>query len=208
VVDVEVPITSPFQTIPLQLKITGEPLKGYAIASIVQTPDKVTVYGKQDVVDKMEFYQGPVLNLQNVNASNEYSLDIPLLADKITQVDPAKVSVQVEIVPSVTKALENIPITIVGQNDGFNTKVITPDTGKINITVEGAPGIIDAIKAQDVQAIVDVSNLPPGEHQVIVSFNLPSFVKKGAIQDVAATVEISSKAQASTGPSASPANAP
>jgi hypothetical protein len=32
VVDVEVPITSPFKTIPLQLKITGEPLKEYAIA--------------------------------------------------------------------------------------------------------------------------------------------------------------------------------
>jgi YbbR domain-containing protein len=210
VVDVEVPITSPFQTIPLQLKITGEPLKGYAIASIVQSPDKVTVYGKQDVVDKMEFYQGPPLNLQNVSASNEYILDIPLLANKITQVDPAKVSVQVEIVPSVTKALENIPITIIGQNDGFNTKVITPDTGKINITVEGAPKIIDSIKASDVQAIVDVSNLPPGQHHVVVSFNLPSFVKKGALQDVLVTVEISSKAQAqeSTGPSASPTKSP
>ncbi|SEC17017.1 CdaR family protein [Paenibacillus sp. GP183] len=208
VVDVEVPITSPFQTIPLQLKITGDPLKGFAIASIVQTPDKVTVYGKQDVVDKMEFYQGPALNLQNVSASKEYILDIPLLANKITQVDPAKVSIQVEIVPSVTKALENIPITIIGQNDGFNTKVITPDTGKLNITVEGAPKIIDVIKASDVQAIVDVSNLPPGQHPVLVSFNLPSFVKKGALQDILATVEISSKTPASAGPSASPSPSP
>jgi YbbR domain-containing protein len=199
VVDVEVPITSPFQSIPLQLKITGEPLKGFAIASVVQNPDKVTVYGSQDTVNKMEFYQGPELNLQDVNASKEYTLDIPIM-DKTTQVDPAKVTVQVEIVPSVTKAVENVPITIIGQNDGFNTKVITPNNGKVNITVEGAPKIIESLKVQDVQAIVDVSNLPPGQHEVSVSLNLPSFVKKGPLQDIKVTVEISAKASSTTVP--------
>jgi YbbR domain-containing protein len=199
VVDVEVPITSPFQTIPLQLKITGEPSKGFAIASVVQNPDKVTVYGSQDTVNKMEFYQGPELNLQDVNASKEYTLDIPIM-DKTTQVDPAKVTVQVEIVPSVTKAVENVPITIIGQNDGFNTKVITPNNGKVNITVEGAPKIIESLKVQDVQAIVDVSNLPPGQHEVSISLNLPSFVKKGPLQDIKVTVEISAKAASTTAP--------
>jgi YbbR domain-containing protein len=192
VVDVEVPITSPFQTIPLQIKVVGEPLKGFAIASVVQSPDKVTVYGSQDIVDKMEFYQGPQLNVQDANVTKDFSLDIPLI-NKITQVDPTKVSVHVEIVPSVTKAIENIPITIIAQNDGFNTKVITPETAKINITVEGAPGIIEQMKVQDVQAIVDVSNLPPGKHDIPVTLNLPSFVKKGVMPDLKATVEISEK---------------
>jgi YbbR domain-containing protein len=203
VVDVEIPITSPFQTIPLQIKITGEPMKGFAIASIVQNPDKVTVYGTQDVVNKMEFYQGPQLNLQNINATKEFTLDIPL-TNTIKQVDPAKVTVQVEIVPSETKAFENIPIMIIGQNDGFNTKVITPDTGKINIALEGAPAIMEALKPQDVQAIVDVSNLPPGQHVISVTLNLPSFVKKGALQDIKATVEISEKTPASAGPTSVP----
>ena len=50
--------------------------------------------------------------------TKDYSLDIPL-RNKITQLDPAKVTVHVEIVPSVTKAVENIPITIIGQNEGL-----------------------------------------------------------------------------------------
>ena len=59
------------------------------------------------------------------------------MRNKVTQLDPAKVTVHVEIVPSITKALENVPITIIGQNESFNTKVTLPETGKLNITVEG-----------------------------------------------------------------------
>ena len=61
----------------------------------------------------MEFYQGPQLNIQDLKETKEYSLDIPL-RNKVTQLDPAKVTVQVEIVPSITRALENVPITIIG----------------------------------------------------------------------------------------------
>ena len=126
VVDVEVPITSPFQTIPLQLKISGEPPKGFAIAMVTQTPDKVTVYGAQDVVDRLEFYQGPQLSVQDLKETKDYTLDIPL-RNKVTQLDPAKVTVHVEIVPSITKAVENVPITIIGQNENYTTKVIQPE---------------------------------------------------------------------------------
>lgn len=197
VVDVEVPITSPFQTIPLQLKISGEPPKGYAIAMVTQNPDKVTVYGAQDIVDKLEFYQGPQLSLQDLKETKDFSLDIPL-RNKVTQLDPAKVTVHVEVVPSITKALENVPITIIGQNENYITKVTQPATASLNITVEGAPAIIDQLKVGDIQAILDVSNLPPGKHELNMTLNLPTFVKLGLPQEVKATVEISEKSKATT----------
>ncbi|MDR6881257.1 CdaR family protein [Bacillus sp. 3255] len=201
VVDVEVPITSPFQTIPLQLKISGEPPKGYAISMVTQNPDKVTVYGTQDVVDRLEFYQGPQLNIQDLKETKEFSLDIPL-RNKVTQLDPAKVTVKVEIVPSITRALENVPITIIGGNENYVTKVTTPESAQLNLSVEGAPAIIEQLKVQDVQAILDVSNLPPGKHELKVSLNLPTYVKLSAPQDVKAVVEISEKTPASPAASA------
>ncbi|MNQ86608.1 hypothetical protein D3C85_1018070 [compost metagenome] len=63
----------------------------------------------------------------------------------------------------------------------------------MNITVEGAPAIIDQLKVQDIQAILDVSNLPPGKHELNVTLNLPTFVKLGLPQEVKASVEISEK---------------
>ncbi|NHN35320.1 CdaR family protein [Paenibacillus agricola] len=194
VVDFEVPITSPFTTVPLQLKLLGEPPRGFSVASLVQNVDKVTVFGTQDVLNRMEFYEGPSINLSDLKEEKEYTfnLDIPL-RNKATQLDPVKVEVKINIVASNTKSLDQIPLSIVGQNDGFDTKVVFPETGKISLAAEGAPAIIDKVKAQDVQAILDVSNLPPGKHEIAVSWNLPTFIKKSTPQEFKASVEISAK---------------
>ncbi|TBL68359.1 YbbR-like domain-containing protein [Paenibacillus thalictri] len=192
VVDVEVPITSPFITVPLQLKTSGEPARGFSVASITKNIDKVTIYGPQDQVDRLEFYEGPSINLNDLKEDKELSVDIPL-KNKITQIEPSKVEVKINIVPSVFKTLDGIPFSIIGQNDGFDTKVVAPETGKLSIAVEGAPDVLDKLKPQDVQAIVDVSNLPPGRYDLPVSMNLPTFVKKGQQQDFKATIEISAK---------------
>ncbi|MEK3912593.1 YbbR-like domain-containing protein [Paenibacillus sp. FSL H7-0331] len=194
VVEVEVPITSPFTTVPLQLKLSGEPPKGFSVASLVQNVDKVTVFGTQDVLNRLEFYEGPNINLADLKEEKEYTLnlDIPL-RNKATQMDPAKVEVKINIVASATKTLEQVPLSIIGQNDGFDTKVVLPETGKINFVAEGAPAILDKVKVQDVQAILDVSNMPPGRYEIPVSWNLPTFIKKSTPQDFKATVEISAK---------------
>ncbi|CAG7657142.1 YbbR-like domain-containing protein [Paenibacillus allorhizosphaerae] len=192
VVDVEVPITSPFTMVPLQVKLVGEPPRGFAIASIRQSIDKVTVYGPQNILDRLEFYEGPQVNLNDLREDKEFTLPIPLKKD-VKQLDPDKVVVNVSVVPSVTKTLDNIPISIIGQNDGFNTKVVQPETSQLSLVVEGASALVDKLKPQDVQAILDVSNLPPGKHEVPVTWNLPTFVKRGQLQDYKATVEISAK---------------
>ena len=57
----------------------------------------------------------------------------------------------------------------------YATKVTQPETAQLNITVEGAPAIIDQLKLQDIQAILDVSNLPPGKHELKVALNLPTY---------------------------------
>lgn len=179
VVEVEVPITSPFTTVPLQLKLSGEPPKGFSVASLVQNVDKVTVFGTQDVLNRLEFYEGPNINLADLKEEKEYTLNLDIPPrNKATQLDPAKVEVKINIVASATKNLEQVPLSIVGQNDGFDTKVMLPETGKINFIAEGAPAILDKVKVQDVQAILDVSNMPPGRYEIPVSWNLPTFIKR------------------------------
>jgi YbbR domain-containing protein len=192
VVDVEVPITSPFKTIPLQLRFQGEPAKGYSIASVTPDKDKITVYGTQEDVDKLEFYQGPDIDVTGLTESKDITAVIPLRG-KVTQIDPPQVKVHIEITPTATKALENVPLTLIGQNDAYETKIVTPDNGRINLLVEGAQSLLDGLKAQDVQALVNVSNLPAGKHDVPVTLNLPAFVKKAAGPDLKATVDITAK---------------
>ncbi|MBP1153635.1 MULTISPECIES: CdaR family protein [unclassified Paenibacillus] len=201
VVEVEVPITSPFKLVPLQVKLVGEPPQGYAVSGIHQSVDKVTVFGTQEMLDGLEFYEGPQVDLSDLREDKEFTLPIPPQGD-VKQLDPSEVTVSVSIVRSQTKALDNIPLSLIGQNDGFQTKVLLPESGKLNLTVEGAPDLIEKLMPQDVQAILDVSNLPPGRHEVPVTWNLPTFVKKGPQQNFRATVEISAKEGEPAAPSA------
>lgn len=191
VVDVEVPVTSPFKLVPLQLKLVGEPPQGFAVESLKQNPDKVTVFGPQNVLDPLEFYEGPQVDLSQMKENSELTLDIPVHSKEM-QLEPDQVTVSVTIVPSVTHTIEGVPISIIGQNDGFNTQVVSPSS-RLNVVVEGAPTIVNKLKAQDVQAILDVSNLPPGRHNLTVAWNLPTFVKKAPQQEYTVTVEISAK---------------
>lgn len=196
IVDVEIPITSPFKVMPLQIKLIGEPAAGFSIASLIQNPEQVTVYGAQDILNKMDFFNGPQLDITGWNESKQVTLDIPH-SNKDIQVEPTKVDVQVEIVPSTTKTLENIPITITGQSDGM-TAMVAPETGAINVVVEGAPAILNKLKPQDIQAIADVSKLPVGKHEVTLTFNLPMFVKKQA-NDFKAVIQITAKTTGGAG---------
>ncbi|MBD2866127.1 CdaR family protein [Paenibacillus oceani] len=191
VVDVEVPITQPFKKMPLQLKIVGEPAPGYSVSVFQSSIDQITVYGPQELLNTLDFYEGPPIDLNGLKENKDFTLDIPL-KPRITLLDPTKVEVKVQIVPSDKKTLEQVPITIIGQNNNFDTKIKTPQGGTLNITVEGSPATLAKLKAQDIQAIVDVSNLPPGEHTVNVNLNLPQFVKK-VEQDTKAVVEITAK---------------
>jgi len=192
VVDVEVAITKPFKQVPLQIKLSGEPPSGYAISKVTQSVDKVRVFGEQSILDALEFYEGPQINVQGLTETKEYTVELPI-KNKISLVDPAKVTVKVEITPSITKTVDNIGIKTIGLNDGFTTKVISPADGKISLPVEGTPDRITTIQSKDVQAIIDVTNLPAGVHEVPVSFNLPPYIKNIQQQEMRVTVEIFSK---------------
>lgn len=192
VVDVEVPITVPYKQIPLQIRISGEPPEGYAISKVTQSVENVTVFGEQSVLDSIEFFEGPQVNIQGLTETKEYSFDLPL-KNKITLVDPARVTVLVEITSSVTKTVDGIEITAIGQSDAYTTKVIQPAGGRLSLPVEGAPERMENLANDDIQAIIDVTNLPAGIHELPVVFNLPPFIKSGQLHEMKVTVEITSK---------------
>jgi YbbR domain-containing protein len=191
VVDVEVPITIPFKTMPLQIKMVGQSPDGYAVSSYTKSVDQVTVYGPQHVLDSLEFYDVLQVDLSGINKDAAFSLDIPLKPN-ITKVEPAKVDIQMSIVPSTVRKLEHAPLTIIGANTEYDTKLIQPENGTLDITVEGAPGMIQGLTLQDIQAIVDVSQLQVGQHSVPVKLNLPPFVKRSGAE-MTVTVEIAIK---------------
>ncbi len=195
VVDVVVPITSPFKTMPLQIKMTGHLPDGYSIASYTQSINQVTVYGPQDILDELDFYDGLQIELDGLKADKIYSIDIPL-KDKLNRIEPKTVNINLKIVPSAARTFENMNIGISGKNDEYDTKVIDPESGKINLTLKGAAQVLEKIRPEEIQVFVDASNLPQGKHDLPLVLNLPPYVEQVGDEDLIATVEIKPKTQA------------
>jgi YbbR domain-containing protein len=120
------------------------------------------------------------------------------------------VEITLEIVPSTTLTMNNIPLRISGENDSFVTKVILPEKPEIQAVLEGAPDLLGKLTLQDVQAIVDVSNLAPGKHELAINLSLPMFIKQAEQQPqtLKATVEIIAKPASLTKPTLTPTIAP
>lgn len=176
VVNVEIPITSPFKTIPLQLRLVGEPPDGFSIAAFKQNASEVTIYGPEEILNQYHIYQNIEVDLSLLTSSKTLTIPIPL-RDNLSQVFPTEILVDVEVVPTETRLIEAVPLILTGESQEAETRIVEPEDGTIDVLVSGAPSLLKNITQDDIQAIVDVSNLPPGNHSPTIKFNLPQFIK-------------------------------
>lgn len=206
VVEVEVPITHPARTMPLQIQLIGEPAPGYSVASFDQTPLEVAVFGEERVLERLEFYAGGSVDITGWDADRTVSVTVPLI-EGVSQVEPVTAEVKVRIVPAVRRDYSGVKLKLAGERGNLEAIIRDPQSGVMTITLEGAAETLDELDADDIDLIVDVSNLTEGVHQVEVSYSLPAFVR--VVEDgtpATVTVEIRDPGAEVTG--GSPAEPP
>jgi YbbR domain-containing protein len=197
VVEVEIPITNPFKTVPLQFKLLGHMPTGLSIASFNADVEQVTVYGPQEALDKIEFIEADV-QLDNLKNSGIVTVPLKIVAP-IIEISPKQIDINIEVLLSGTRLLEGLPITWSGLGDGLTVKIIEPATGKADITISGAPAILNRLKPGDVDVVADLSGRGPGTYTIPLSVNLESFLEQaGGTSNI--TVEITENVPASASP--------
>ncbi|WP_010277209.1 CdaR family protein [Paenibacillus senegalensis] len=189
VVDVEVPVTSPFKQMPLQMRVTGQPAAGFSVAAVKLSSEQVTVFAPQNVLDNLEFLEGPPIDLSGIRETTTLTIPLEPTGDLI-DINPTEVEVTVEIARSQTKSFMGHSIEIIGQDDSLSAGIVEPDGGTVDIILEGAPSLLNQVNAEDLQAVIDISNLPPGRYELPIKLNLPLYIRKASGPELKATVEI------------------
>ncbi|THF72728.1 CdaR family protein [Cohnella fermenti] len=187
VLEVEVPITNPYKSVPLQFKLIGQLPSGLSIASFKPETEQVTIYGPQDVLDGIEFVEADV-SLSELTKSGKVAVPLKGVTG-ITEFSPAEVNVNVEIVLSQIRSLQGLPVTIEGVGDGLAAKIVEPATEVVDITVRGAPAILDKLQPGDVDVVADLSGRGLGSYTVPLVVNSPRFVDQAG-GNLTITVEI------------------
>ncbi|WP_239617687.1 CdaR family protein [Cohnella mopanensis] len=193
VLEVEVPITNPFKTVPLQFKLIGHTQAGVSIASFKPEVEQVTVYGPQEALDKIEFIEVDV-KLEDLKKSGKVTIPLQI-TPPIIEISPAEVSINIELLLSATRTLEGLTISLRGLGEGLIAKITDPSTGKADITIQAAPAILDKLSPGDVDVIADLSGRGPGIYNIPLIVNLERFMEQaGGTKSI--TVEIQDEAAA------------
>jgi len=189
IVEVEVPISLPSKTVPLQIKINGTPAPGYSLSSYEQNPMEVVVYGDQQMLNGIDFYDGVLVDITNLSGDRTVTVDIPLKT-AIARIEPSKVEVKLHISPSERRTFTNVKLMVAGVVEPLEAVVTNPPDGLTSVTLEGAPEVLSRLTPNDIDLIVDVGNLSVGVHQVNVSYSLPAFVRVVEETPTTVTVEV------------------
>lgn len=188
-VEVEVPITKPFKQVPLQIGFDGKLQAGLSIASFLPDVDKVTVYGPQRVLDKMDFFDGLTVNLSAIKQSGRLTLDLKPTGE-LASVDPQQVHIDVEVTPAGSRMLADVPVTLAGLAEGLQVKFVTPAAGTIDLPLTGAPSMLAKLTTKDVQAVAGLEGLTPGRHTIALDVHLPEFISAGFVSPPTVVVDI------------------
>lgn len=174
VLEVEVPITNPFKLVPIQLKLTGRLPAGLSIAGLSPSVEQATIYGPQAELDKIDFVEADV-DMTSLTKSGK--VEIPLnKAPQITEVSPATITVDVQVVLTQTRTIQGLPVTVSGLGGGLEMKITDPASGQVDITFKGAPAVLDKLQPGDVSVEADVTGRGPGVYSIPLNVNSPRFV--------------------------------
>lgn len=201
VVEVEVPITKPYKTLPLQISYSGALPDGLSIAKVTSSAQQVTVYGPQDVLDKLDYYDGVTVDLSKVTESGSFTYAIAPI-EGVASIDPSKVTVTIDVEPTSDRLIEQVPITLNSLAEGLTANVLTPTNNAIDIVVTGVPSLLTALQQSDIQAVAKLDSLGVGQHEVTLDIHLPIYLHVNAQYKV--IIDITDSKATSTNPETTP----
>ncbi|WP_276358031.1 CdaR family protein [Cohnella caldifontis] len=197
VVEVEVPITYPFKTVPLQFVMKGRMPPGLSIDTFQPDAEQVTIYGPKEALDQIDFIEADI-ELKDLAKSGKIPITLAM-PNQITEMSPDKINVDVSVVLSDTRTLEGLPINFKGLGEGMSVKIVQPATGKADIVVTGSPARLGKLQPGDVTVDADLSGKGPGTYDVNLIVNSPRFIEQsGGVST--ATVEIAADVPATVSP--------
>ncbi|WP_243299095.1 CdaR family protein [Bacillus litorisediminis] len=173
VVDVTIPVRPIEKTVPIVIKREGVLPEGVTVESMTLSEESTTIRAtSQEILDQINDIEIPV-NMAQLTESRE--ITVPLeVPEGVLLMEPNEVTLTITLTKEVT--FTDIPIEIEGLGENEEIEFVNPETGSTNITLIGSPEVINAIEADALQVLIDVSALDAGEHEVELSFTPPQNV--------------------------------
>lgn len=165
-VDAKLTITSPSKEIPVKVIPTGKLAFGKSIESIETNISKVTVYGQQDAIDKIEELEVEV-DVKGLDKDKKFTVTLKK-PKGITEISEKTITINVNVANSTTKEFTINTIEFRNLADGLSVQALSAEDTNVTVSVSGSSDIIDKLDASSIVAYVDLEDYGIGEHEVEV----------------------------------------
>lgn len=159
-------ITSPSKTVPIKVIPEGTVEFGKAIDDIKLSATKATIYGDEDVLDKISYL--PVsIDVSNLSKDEEFTLNISAPSG-VKKISTKSVVATVTLGTEKEKILKNINIATKNLGKNLTAQAASKNDSSASIIVKGTSNNLKDVTAENISAYVDLQGLEKGTHKVEV----------------------------------------
>ena len=153
----------------VHLEAAGSPAPGYQLVSFDYEPKTITVAAPDSVLKNLESVDLGTIDLDGRTETYESDFTITdhIQEDDVILVDEnADIKVKASIEKIITRKMSFTQKDIAVK--GTDKKVTFDKSNKYNMTIEGAPSIVNKLRIGDFEPWINLEGLEDGEHRVTV----------------------------------------
>ena len=160
-------VTSPSKVVPVTIVPVGEVASGSAIKSITSNVTKVTLYGDEEVLEKINEINVEIdVNGLNENKTFQETIVKPT---GVRSISDTAITIKVTMENETSKEFKDIPLVFENlDTTKYRALASSAEETKVNVVVKGVSSILEELKAEDIKAYVDLSDMTEGTHEVPV----------------------------------------
>ena len=162
----EVEITSPSKEIPIKVIPIGTVAFGKAISSIEASASKVTVYGSEEVLDKLNFIPLEI-DVNNLKANKQWKLELEKPVG-IKSMSVNSITIDVKLDSVADRNIEHVKIERRNLGDNYDVSAMSVGDVEVTVNIKGVESVLKDITAENILAYVDLKGLGEGTHEVEV----------------------------------------
>lgn len=149
--------------------VEGDPAPGFVTGRITSDPDSVEVIGPESHLKSLTAATTEPVSVAGLRESVTDTVTIGVPDSAVRLVETTSAKVLVEILPApVERVLSGVPIRWRNLNEGLTARVEPLTT---TVTVRGRRDALESMRAETIDAFVDLAGLGPGRYNLRVQFD-------------------------------------
>jgi YbbR domain-containing protein len=157
------------RTVQIVPAVEGDPAPGFVAGRVTSDPASVEVLGPESHIKGLAAATTEPVSIAGQRDTVTDTVTVGVPDASVRLVEPRSARVRVEVLPApVERALSNVPIRWRNLNEGLTARVRPQTT---TVTVRGRREALDVMRAETIDAFVDLAGLGPGRYNLRVQFD-------------------------------------